>query len=86
MLTLILLIVLNAVKNGFNEAVEEIAGKYAEIEILKTQIAALEDKERDILGNGGSASGEARIFCIQCGAPNKIGGRFCEKCGSKFAE
>ncbi len=68
------------------EQLNAIKGKYDEIEEYKKQIALLEENEKTILGNAGGQGTEAKIFCMQCGAPNKIGGRFCEKCGAKLAE
>lgn len=60
-----------------------IEGKYTEIDGLKRQIAELEEKEKAILGDG-SESGEAKIFCTQCGAPNSPTSKFCKKCGMKI--
>ena len=53
-----------------------------EIENCKNQIAILEENERSIFGGEGEA--EAKLFCTQCGAPNSIGDRFCEKCGARL--
>ncbi|MCR5602532.1 MAG: zinc ribbon domain-containing protein [Lachnospiraceae bacterium] len=64
----------------------EIEQKYREIEDFRGQLAQLEANEKNILGNSGGQGTEAKIFCMQCGAPNRIGGRFCEKCGTKLAE
>ncbi len=66
------------------QQLDSIKKKYDEIEELKVQIAALEDKEREILG-GGNETLQAKIYCQQCGAPNRVGGKFCEKCGSPLA-
>ncbi len=65
---------------------DEIKTKYDEIEGFKDQIIALDESEKNILGSGNAGNTEAKIFCMMCGAPNNIGGRFCEKCGAKLAE
>ena len=67
------------------QQVADIKSRYDEIEKLKEQINALEAKEKDILG-GGEMKLQAKIFCAQCGAPNKLGGKFCEKCGSQLVQ
>ena len=69
-----------------NAQLDDIRAKYDEIEGFRNQIAQLEVNEKNILGGAVTGNTEAKIFCMQCGAPNKIGGRFCEKCGSKLAE
>ena len=61
---------------------ESIKTKFDEIENCKNQIAILEENERSIFGGEGEA--EAKLFCTQCGAPNSIGDRFCEKCGARL--
>ncbi|MCR5507220.1 MAG: zinc ribbon domain-containing protein [Lachnospiraceae bacterium] len=73
-------------RSGFNismvdQQLNEIKSRYDEIESLKKQMAELEAAERNITG-GAVAGGEAKVFCQQCGAPNKAGGKFCEKCGT----
>ncbi len=69
-----------------SDHIKEIEHKYREIEEFRNQLTQLEENEKNILGNGGTGTTEAKIFCTQCGAPNKIGGRFCEKCGTKLME
>lgn len=66
--------------------IDEIEQKYSEIEGFRGQLGQLEANEKNILGNSGAGSAEAKVFCMQCGAPNRIGGRFCEKCGTKLGE
>ncbi len=68
------------------DMIEEIGVKYSEIEDFRNQITLLEENEKTILGSSVTGNSEAKIYCIYCGSPNKIGGRFCEKCGSKLEE
>ena len=72
--------------NMVSDKIELIKGKYDEINGFRSQITDLEANEKALLGDNSSYDIEAKIFCIKCGAPNKIGGRFCEKCGIKLAE
>ena len=66
-----------------DQQLSDIKVKYDEIEDLKRQMSELEATEKNIIGSA-SASAEAKVFCQQCGAPNKPGGKFCEKCGSQL--
>lgn len=70
--------------------------KYAAIEVAKQEIAGLAEKEREVLGTPAPAPAQtpvaapkaetdSKIFCSQCGAPNPVGHKFCEKCGNKLA-
>lgn len=67
-----------------SEMLEAIKTKYDEIESCKSRIALLEENERSIFGKEGGA--EAKLFCTQCGAPNGVGDRFCEKCGASLTD
>ncbi len=76
-------------RNGFStsmveQQLNEIKSKYDDIEDLRRQMSELEAAERNIMG-GGTMGAEAKVFCQQCGAPNKIGAKFCEKCGTPIA-
>lgn len=65
-------------------AVEE---RYAAIEALNNEISMLAQREAEILGAQAPKTQEAPTeanFCPQCGAPNAIGYKFCEKCGNKL--
>lgn len=70
------------------EEVNAIQQKLASIEEAKEQIKGLQDKEKAILGSVPAPAPapvpENSIFCSSCGAPNKMGYKFCEKCGSKL--
>lgn len=68
-----------------SELINEINKKYSEIEDFKKQISQLEINERNILGTN-ETEVEAKVYCTQCGAPNKIGNKFCEKCGYEISE
>lgn len=77
-------------RSGFSidkvaDQLDAIKGKYEEIENCKEQIALIEEKEKKYLADNASGKGEARVFCIKCGAPNKMGSNFCEKCGKKLS-
>ncbi|MCR5237645.1 MAG: zinc ribbon domain-containing protein [Lachnospiraceae bacterium] len=67
------------------EELNEIHKRYMEIEDFKAQIEQLEEEEKNIFGNGRSGP-EAKIFCTKCGAPNQVGGKFCEMCGERLAD
>ncbi len=66
-----------------SEQISQIESKYSEIEDLKAQIAQLEEKEKEILGNA-THNNAPKIYCSQCGAPNDVDSLFCEKCGQKL--
>lgn len=67
-------------------ALNSIKEKYAMIETIKVQIEELETKEKQILGSEEAAKNTAArgMFCPNCGAPCKVGYKFCEKCGGKL--
>lgn len=65
-----------------------ITEKYEAIENLKSMIASLPEKEKNILGVSQSQHQDntSRVFCTNCGAPNTPGYKFCEKCGSPLGD
>lgn len=74
------------------DKINEIDEKYAAIATLQQLIDELDEQEKEILGanaqaqaNPQGASAEQKIFCTNCGAPNKMGYKFCEKCGNPLA-
>lgn len=67
-------------KEMFVQYMDKIKEKLVAIEDAKEQIKALSYQESQILGN----SGPAVVYCTQCGAANKQGYKFCEKCGGKL--
>lgn len=68
------------------DQLEIIKDKYEEIDGFRNQIAALEADEKRFFGDSTSGDVEAKVYCMKCGAPNKIGNRFCEKCGNQMPE
>ena len=65
------------------DMLDNVKAKRDEIEAFENELAMLEEEEKSILGGGGTGT-EARLFCTQCGASNRIGDRFCEKCGARL--
>lgn len=65
--------------------ITDIEERYAAIEDLKKQIAVLDENAKNILG-GDTVENAPKVFCTQCGAPNEVGHKFCEKCGAKLAD
>lgn len=68
------------------EEIKGIEERIAAIEALQSQINALAEKEKDILGKQSAPQSQMAMpgeikYCADCGAPNKIGFKFCEKCG-----
>lgn len=57
--------------------------KHDEIDAFENELALLEEREKSILG-GGATGPVAKLYCTQCGAPNSIGDKFCEKCGARL--
>lgn len=75
-----------------SEELEALKEKYDTIEKINGEIENLSAREMEILGNAGSQNGgqpqnvpmgEVQ-FCSMCGTPNKVGYKFCEKCGNKL--
>lgn len=62
------------------EIVQQITGKYQEIEQQKKAIEQLAIEEKQILGT--SQAVESVKFCSQCGAQSAANYKFCSKCGS----
>ncbi|MBQ2886435.1 MAG: zinc ribbon domain-containing protein [Alphaproteobacteria bacterium] len=62
------------------EIVQQITGKYQEIEQQKKAIEQLAIEEKQILGT--SQTVESVKFCSQCGAQSAANYKFCTKCGS----
>ncbi len=60
--------------------IEQIQGKYAEIEQQKAAIEQLAVQEKQILGDQ-SATVNIK-YCANCGAQNAANYKFCSKCGS----
>jgi len=63
---------------------EEIFKKQEAIEEAKKQIEEMLAKEKEILGATDNAVKGDVIYCGECGAANKAGNKFCEKCGNKL--
>ena len=67
--------------------IDDINGRYQTIENVKKQIEELAEKEREILGASAQhveTPNVEVIYCSACGAPNRLGNKFCEKCGYKL--
>lgn len=58
----------------------QIKTKMAEIEAANKEIENIQEQEKQILGSESDAA--PKVFCTNCGAPNKVGFKFCEKCGT----
>jgi F0F1-type ATP synthase alpha subunit len=69
--------------NSVEEQLNSIKAKNATITEVQKQIESLAQTEKEILG-ADHTENTARMFCPQCGAENKAGYRFCEKCGTKL--
>ena len=68
---------------GYEEEVakiiEQIQGKYAEIEQQKAAIEQLAVQEKQILGSQSTVNIK---YCSSCGAQNAANYKFCSKCGN----
>ncbi len=71
------------------DMVAELEQKYAAIDQLRSEIEALSVKEKEILGSQQTQSqapvdNAPKCYCGNCGAPNSVDNKFCEKCGSQL--
>lgn len=66
-------------EEGVAEIVNQIKGKYSEIEQQKAAIEKLAVEEKQILG---TADTGAVKYCAKCGAQNLANYKFCSKCGN----
>lgn len=67
--------------------IDDIDSRYNTIENVKKQIEELAEKEREILGATSQQVDTSNIditYCPACGAQNRLGNKFCEKCGNKL--
>lgn len=69
-----------------SEMLDTIKEKYHLIDQINAEINNLSTKEMEILGSTANQNAvqEGVQFCSQCGAPYKVGYKFCEKCGNKL--
>ena len=65
----------------FTERLENIRAKKEEIDNLKMQLNSIDDRDNQILGNGGDKN---PLICSRCGAQFTNPVKFCGKCGSKM--
>ena len=65
----------------FTERLENIRAKKEEIDNLKMQLNSIDDRDNQILGNGGDKN---PLVCSRCGAQFTNPVKFCGKCGSKM--
>lgn len=76
--------------SSLNTRFEAIKGKLAEIESLRTELNAIDERDNQILGSN-TAQPEvlneaAKHFCTQCGAQYETLPKFCRKCGNKMSD
>ena len=76
--------------SSLNTRFETVKGKLAEIENLKTELNAIDERDSQILGSN-TAQPEvlneaAKHFCTQCGAQYETLPKFCRKCGNKMSD
>ncbi len=63
--------------------------KYDEIEALKCELAAIDERDNQILGNNIDeipTDGTQQIICTQCGTQYETAVKFCRKCGNKMTD
>lgn len=70
---------------------ETMKAKYDEIDALNAELAAIDERDNQILGNNAPVveapvSNTPKVFCTQCGAQCEANVKFCTKCGNKIAE
>lgn len=68
--------------SGLQVNFETIQKKYKEIEELYAELAAIDERDNQILGN--SAEITAKCVCKNCGAQYENPVNFCRKCGTKI--
>ena len=65
----------------FAERLETVKVKKAEIEELYAQLAAIDERDNQILGNAGEKNS---LVCAKCGTKYDSPVKFCGKCGNKM--
>ncbi len=68
---------------AIEERLEVIKSKYAEVANLNAQLAAIEARDNEILGNnqGQQQVVAGRFICSNCGAQYEVKVNFCRRCG-----
>ena len=71
---------------GIQEKLESTKCKKDLIREQEKALEVLALKEKQILGEATTKAKEGAVFCSQCGVENKLGYKFCVKCGQLLEE